>query len=210
MKKENKNPAETLNDIHNLMERSSKFISLSGLSGVLVGMSAIIFVCLFCRHYGINPVDPDIEYWKDLQYEHNFMTLISAGGLLFFCIAIATLMTVRQSRKMGVSIWGKASKRLFINMFVPLSAGTVFCLIMFFHHMDIVLPLSLVFYGFSLYNAGKYTHDTIRSLGIMEMITGILSLAFLQYQVIFWTLGFGVLHILYGSYMYVKFDKQDA
>ena len=42
MENKNYNPLDQLSDIRQLMERSSRFISLSGLSGVFAGIYAII------------------------------------------------------------------------------------------------------------------------------------------------------------------------
>ena len=207
MKNEDNNPVETLNDIRNLMERSSKFISLSGFSGIIIGILTIICVTLYCNHYGINPLNLDYDYLGTLPKEHFNVALISALGLMLASIGIATFMTARRASEMKVSIWGLASKRLFINMFIPLSVGIVFCFILLYDHVDLVLPLSLVFYGMSLFNAGNYTQQSIRSLGLVEMILGIICLAFIQYHIIIWTIGFGLMHVVYGTYMYFKFEK---
>ncbi len=207
MKKENNNPVETLNDIRDLMERSSRFISLSGFSGIIIGMLTIICVSWYCNRYSINPLDVDYEYLETLPKEHFRVALLTALGLLCSSIAIATFMSVRRARQMNVPVWGQASKRLFVNMFVPLGAGILFCLFMLKDHIDLVLPLSLIFYGMSLFNAGNYTQKGIRSLGLIEMALGIGCLALIQYHILLWTIGFGLMHVLYGTYMYIKFEK---
>ncbi len=204
MKKEDNNPVETLNDIKNLMERSSKFISLSGFSGILIGILTIICVSWFCSAYDIDPLNMDYD---DLPDQHFSVALFAAMGLMFASIAIATFMTVRRANQMKVSIWGLASKRLFINMFTPLSIGILFCLVLFFSHIDLVVPLSLMFYGMSLFNAGNYTQQGIRSLGVVEMFLGVLCLVFMEYHILIWTIGFGLMHVIYGAYMYFKFEK---
>ena len=204
---ENNNPVETLNDIKQMMERSSRFISLSGFSGIIIGILAIIIVSLYCQHYAINPLDLDYAYLKSLPPSHITVALVAALGLMLTSMAVATIMTIRRSAKLKISIWGQASKRLFINMFIPLSIGIVFCFILLFRELDLVLPLSLVFYGMSLFNAGNYTQKSIRSLGIIEMLLGILCLVFMRYHILFWTIGFGLMHVLYGTYMYLKFEK---
>ena len=40
-----------------------------------------------------------------------------------------------------------------------------------------------------------------------EVVLGMISLSALQYGLLFWALGFGVLHIAYGTYMYLKYEK---
>jgi hypothetical protein len=207
MKNEVKNPAETLNDIRNLMERSSKFISLSGFSGVIIGSMAILCVAWYCSYYGINPLHVDYDYLASLPAEHTSVALACALGLMLLSITVTMLLTAQRAAKMKVSIWGQASKRLVVNMFIPLSAGLVFCLALFFRHIDLVLPVSLLVYGMALFNAGSYTQQAIRSLGMVEMLLGILCMIFIEYHILIWTIGFGMMHILYGAYMYFKFEK---
>ncbi|MEY4458904.1 MAG: hypothetical protein RIT38_109, partial [Bacteroidota bacterium] len=59
----------------------------------------------------------------------------------------------------------------------------------------------------SILNASKYTYHDIRSLGILEILTGLMASYFVDYGLLFWALGFGVLHIVYGLYIYFKYEK---
>ena len=207
MNNENLNPADTLNEIKDMMERSSKFISLSGLSGIIIGILAIVTVSGYCQLYGINPFDLDYEQLKSLPLQHYRHALLAAMVLFVVSVAIASMLTISRARRMNLQVWGMASKRLLVNMFVPLSVGTLFCLVIFQKYPDLVLPLSLVFYGMALFNASKYTHDAIRSMGMAEMLLGLLCLLFMKYHIVFWTIGFGLLHVVYGTYMYVKNEQ---
>ena len=71
-----------------------------------------------------------------------------------------------------------------------------------------VAPLTLVFYGLALVNASKYTLGYIRYFGITMIILGLASVWFLGYGLFFWTLGFGVCHIIYGALMHFKYDRK--
>lgn len=201
------NPADTLNEIKDMMERSSKFISLSGLSGIIIGILAIVTVSGYCQIYGINPFNIDYEALKSLPDDHYRHALQAAMALLVVSVAIACSLTISRARRLNLQVWGMASKKLLVNMFVPLCVGTVFCLVIFAKYPDLVLPLSLVFYGMSLFNASKYTHDAIRSMGMAEMLLGLLCLVFMKYHIVFWTVGFGLLHVAYGTYMYVRNEQ---
>lgn len=196
--------ADTLNDIRNMMERSSKFISLSGLSGIIIGIITILSVTWFCDHYHINPFDTDLGQLSDLPAEHYRTAFILSITLLVVSLFTTTLLSVRRARKMGLQVWGPASRQLLVNMMVPLSSGIIFCSILFFDSPDLVLPLSLTFYGISLYGAGKFTHNSVRVFGLIQILLGLICLIFIQYHIIIWTVGFGICHVVYGAFMTIK------
>jgi hypothetical protein len=75
-------------------------------------------------------------------------------------------------------------------------------------HFGLVAPVSLIFYGVALINSSKYTFGTVKYLGIGEVIIGLIAAYFPGNGLLFWALGFGVLHIIYGVFMYLKFDRK--
>lgn len=194
---------EALTDIRSMMERSTRFISLSGLSGVFAGIFALI--------------GAGIAYNKIAEANLS-LAVVDASFYLFFiidalCVLVASLafgifFTVRKAKRKGQSIWDSSAQRLIINLLIPLAAGGLFCLVLLFHGLFVlVAPVTLLFYGVSLINASKYTLHDIRALGICQIILGLLASAFLGYGIIFWAIGFGVLHILYGAIMYYKYER---
>lgn len=128
--------------------------------------------------------------------------------VLFASIAVAISLSVKKARKKGLKIWDNAAKRLIINMFIPLAGGGLFCLILMYHgQAGLVAPSTLIFYGLALLNASKYTLDDIRYLGITELIIGLISAVWIGYGLLFWALGFGIIHIIYGILMYYKYER---
>jgi len=98
---------------------------------------------------------------------------------------------------------------LLVSFFIPLVTGAVFGLILLKHeHFGVVAPVSLIFYGLALINASKYTFGTIKFLGISEIIVGLIAAYYPGNGLFFWALGFGVLHIIYGTVMYFKYDRK--
>ncbi|UKT66086.1 hypothetical protein [Pedobacter mucosus] len=200
----------TLKDIRQMMDRSSRFISLSGLSGVFAGFIALIGayfaydeVDKFLNNRGYNPgVSGEI----DLEYNLIKLALITlivslAGGVLF---------TYRKSHRNNLPIWDKTSKSMIVNLFVPLAAGGLFIIALLFNHPNtysIIAPTCLIFYGLALINASKYTYSDIRYLGYCEIILGLICMFYIGYGLIFWAFGFGILHIFYGLLMYFKYEK---
>lgn len=203
----NKNYQEDLSHIRSMMEKSSRFISLSGLSGVFSGLFALvgaIYVYMIFKKEGIEYFDGlDKEYHSDLI----FRLLRLAIVILIAAIGSGIFFTVRKSYKNSLPIWTSSTKQLLVNFAIPLIAGGVFCLGLLFHNFYVLLsPSTLIFYGLALINAGKYTYSDIQYLGILEVILGLLSLFFLGWGLVFWAIGFGVLHIVYGIVMYKKYQ----
>ena len=191
-----KNYQEDLSHIRSIMEKSSRFISLSGLSGVFVGIFAVlgaVYVFFAFEREGISYFDRYPKF-----YDFNFISelILVALVVLVFSLAAAVFFTVRKSKRKELPIWTTSTKLLIINFSIPLVTGGVFCLGLLFHH----------FYAFLLINASKYTYSDIRYLGICEVILGLLSSFFLGYGLVFWALGFGLLHIIYGLILYKKYQ----
>lgn len=203
---------QDLTDIRSMMERSTRFISLSGLSGVFIGVVALI--------------GAGIAHWKVKQFFHELDTSYVDQGypdynMLFIHLTIIALsvliiallggwyFTARKAKKQGQKVWTKASRQLLVNLFIPLSVGGVFCIAMYYHRLvGLIAPGMLIFYGLALVNSSKYTLNDIRYLGLLEIILGLTALFFYGYGLYFWLIGFGVLHIFYGISMYYKYDRK--
>jgi hypothetical protein len=196
---------ETLQDIKRMMERSSRFISLSGLSGVSAGICALIGAYLahgMIRAYFQGPATESFRYAFESQM------LLLAIAVLVAALVSSTLLTWRKARKSQLPIWDHASKKLAINMAIPLAAGGFFALGLLQHGgWNFIAPACLVFYGLALVNASKYTLTDIRYLGILEIVLGCVNMYFPHEGLYFWTTGFGLLHIIYGLIMWWKYER---
>lgn len=197
---------QDLKEIRNLMERSSRFTSLSGLSGILAGVFALAGAFAAYIYLDMHPGRSDYAYTDKPDFYLFFF--LDAGLVLTLAISCGLYFTVRQARKKRESIWDKTSRRLFINMCVPLVCGGIFCLGMLYHgYEELIAPSTLLFYGMALLNASKFTFDDIRYLAFLELALGLVSLFFTGYGLLFWAIGFGILHIIYGTIMYFKYEK---
>lgn len=197
---------EDLVHIRSMMERSSRFISLSGLSGVFAGLSALLGGVYVYQLFKAN----GIEYFEDNHqlYSTSLITelILTAFVILFFALAFGIFFTVRKSKKLNLPIWTSATKNMLFNLAIPLIAGAVFCFALVYHHMFIlVAPSTLIFYGLALLNAEKYTYSDIKYLGFSEVVLGSIALFFVGYGLVFWILGFGILHIFYGLLLFKKY-----
>lgn len=197
-----------LASIRSMMDRSVKFISLSGLSGVLAGTYALLGACAayFVVHYPISPFRYRIYSIQDGQ--HLIKLLMIAAIVLIASIGTGLWFSYRKAKKNKTTLWNNTSRNLFINMAIPLVSGGIFILILLHTgHFGVAAPASLVFYGLALIQGSANLYDEVRYLGFSEILLGLVSALLPGYGLLFWTLGFGVLHIVYGTIMYTKYDR---
>ena len=203
---------DDLQHIKKMMERSSRFVSLSGLSGISAGLCALI---------GAWVAHPYVFGDKNLFFNNTALaiddyTIVFQSPL--FWIAAATFIsalassfffTFIKSKKDGTPLWGNTSKRLLLNVSIPVAVGGLFLFKMLHYGtFGLVAPGCLIFYGLGLINASKYTLDEIRYLGYVQIVLGIINLWFVGYGLYFWAMGFGVMHIAYGVYMWMKYERK--
>ncbi|MFK8005137.1 MAG: hypothetical protein AB8H03_02150 [Saprospiraceae bacterium] len=207
---------EHLSEIRSLMERSSRFISLSGLSGVAAGIFALIGAAAVYVYFDISPFDEHLVYYADVaaaekRWGMDYLTFFFLDAALVFIFAVAggIFFTTRKAKQKGQKIWDKLTQKLLLNLLIPLVTGGIFCLALMKHgEFGLVAPATLVFYGLALVNGGKYTLSDIHYLGLSEIALGLIALFYIGYGLEFWAIGFGVLHIIYGTIMYFKYERQ--
>ena len=198
---------DDLHDIKHMMERSSRFISLSGVSGILSGIFALI--AAFFAYKTIYNKQDYLGYQNVLLNRETIFTLMAIGSVtLVLSIGSGIFFTTKKARKENQKLWDLQTRRLLINLSIPLVTGGLLCLMLIFEGLiGLIAPLTLIFYGLALVNASKYTLSEIRSLGLIEILTGLLAILFIGYGLWFWAFGFGVLHIIYGIVMQRKYGS---
>jgi hypothetical protein len=200
---ESKNYLDDLKDIKDLMNKSTQFISLSGLSGILAGVYALIGA-LYANHL----IENHQGYYITLESATFKKIVITALLVLLASLITAYFQTTTKAKKQGEKVWNSTSKRLLVNFAIPLFTGGVFALLLLRHgYYGLIAPITLMFYGLACVNASKYTLRDVRYLGITEIILGLIAVEFSGYGLYFWVLGFGICHILYGGMMYFKYDR---
>jgi len=206
---------EALQDIRQMMQRSSKFISLSGLSGIAAGLWALVGA--FVADYWITndsfrmATSDTPAYFSELINELKVKLFLLAAVVLVLALISAFYFTWRKTKEDKVPLWNRTSRQLTINMMIPLVAGGLFVLSMLQHNeWRFVTPACLIFYGVALVNASKYTLSDIRYLGISEIVLGLISTQYIGAGLYFWAVGFGVLHIIYGFIMWWKNERKPA
>lgn len=195
-----------IQDIKKMMDKSSQFLSLSGMSGIMAGIYALLGAAAGKYIYNLN-------YGRYITIEStSFKGIIAiAVAVLILSVLTAYILTAIKTRKRGETMWSSTSKRLLINFLIPMVTGGLFALLLIKNkYYGLISPITLIFYGLACINASKYTLRDVRYLGITIIIIGLVATWFMGYGLEFWALGFGVCHILYGAIMYFKYDRKEA
>ncbi len=198
------NYLKDIQDIKKMMDRSSQFLSLSGLSGVMAGIYALAGAYAAKKVY-------DANYGRYITFESYAFKqiLLIAAAVLVLSVTTAAILTYRKARKDGETIWNSTSKRLAVNFLIPLCTGGIFAVLLVKNqYYGLIAPIMLIFYGLSLINASKYTVRDVRYLGLTIIVIGLFCTAYMGYGLEFWALGFGVCHIIYGTVMHFKYDAK--
>ncbi|MCB0457422.1 MAG: hypothetical protein R2776_09410 [Flavobacteriaceae bacterium] len=192
-----------ISEIKNLMNRSSRFISLSGLSGIFAGIYALTGAAV--AYFFLFPAGEYVTL-----HSWNFKMLVGIlMAVAVFSVVTAYLLTTRKAKAHNAKIWDETTKRLLLNFMIPLVTGGIYILIKLnSQHYGLTAALMLIFYGLALVNASKYTIGNVKYLGYVEIIAGLICAAFPGFGFLFWVFGFGVMHIIYGSMMYFQEKKQ--
>jgi MFS family permease len=197
-----------LNSIRNLMERSAKFISLSGLSGILAGIYALVGAAL--GYYLVYGNSGGLDYRDHYVNDQAIIWQLFIVGVVVLALSLGTgiFLTVRKAKDKGEKVWNPSSRKLLVNMAIPLFTGGILVLIMLVRgYYGIIAPATLIFYGLALVAGSHYTFTDVKWLGIYEIVLGLFAACFPGFGIVFWTIGFGVLHIIYGSIMHYRYDR---
>ena len=185
-----------------MMEKSSKFQSINGLSLIIAGLLAVAGA-MFAYFYLL--LDPSLTHFNRTQ--EVLILFAIAIIVLILATSVITLFSWRKAVKNKQSLFNKVTMRAAYNLMIPLAAGGIFSIVLLFNgNVGYVAATTLIFYGLALINASKFTVGEIHILGICEVIIGLLAAIYLYHGIYWWTIGFGVLHVIFGAIMYVKYD----
>ncbi len=206
---------DAIQDIKRIMERSGRFISLSGWSGIIAGLCGLVGAAIAASKlaafnagaYGEDSAGNRVHTaeWDRLVNEF----YILAAVIFVAALVSAFIFTYLRSRKEGIAIWGKSAVRLLWNVLLPMAVGGFFVLrLLSLENYVLIAPACLIFYGLALVNASKYTLGEVRYLGYSQLMLGLISLWLPGSGLICWALGFGVMHIIYGVTMWWKYERK--
>ena len=200
---------QDIGEIRNLMERSSKFISLSGWAGIFAGIYALVGVYVAITYLHFNPQSLYLEKGEAQNNSSDFLPVVLLA-LVIFLLAITTAIyfTRQRAKKKEEILWTPAARRLMAEVSLPLIIGGVLLLICLSKGLiGFLAPFSLLFYGIALFTISKFTYIEVRVLGLIEIVLGLAGAYFVNWGILFWAIGFGVVHIVYGIYVYFKYER---
>ena len=201
----NEDYLKDISEIKNLMNKSSRFISLSGLSGILAGIYALIGAA--------------VAYWLVINHSGGLLYIFH-GWVFWTCMAVLAMvavlsvltgiiLTTRKAKQNNEKIWDNSSRRLLLNFLIPLVVGGLYCLIILDQgRYGQTGGLMLIFYGLALVSASKYSLGDIRYLGYIQIVLGLIASYYPGYGFWLWVIGFGIMHIVYGTWMHFKYDAK--
>ncbi|KAA9356860.1 MULTISPECIES: hypothetical protein [Larkinella] len=196
-------------EIRSMMERTSKFLSLSGWAGIMGGLYAIVGAYIAYEVFDFNPDVIEYSYPKSESFSSNLLKVFFLALIvLILTISTAIFLSYKKAIKRGEKLWNTTAKGLLINMTVPLIAGVLLILILISKGLiGFIAPLTLLFYGLALFNASNFTYEEVKSIGLIEIGLGLISIYFVEYGLLCWAVGFGVVHIIYGIYLHYRYER---
>lgn len=214
MKTKSIHPNEDIQAIREIMERSSKFLSLSGLSGIFAGLCALAGAG-FAWFFILKPAE--LTFDQIMQNPVDFSTFgtgfyLGLDALIVLLLAVlgSVFFSLRKAKKAGQQLWNNPTKRVLLHLMIPLVTGGIFTLILVFRNQPELVPaVMLIFYGLALVNAGKFTLGEVHYLGLTEIILGLFAGILFSQGLLFWVIGFGLVHIVYGTVMYYRHERSN-
>jgi hypothetical protein len=206
--KEKQNYIQDIAEIRSMMERSSKFLSLSGWAGVMAGIYALAGAYIAYKIFDFAPGEISGTVPQEISFLGLWEVALLAIAILILAVGTAVFLYTKNAHRRGEKVWNATSRRLLVHMSVPLAAGGLLILVLLSKGLiALIAPLTLIFYGLALFNGSKFTYAEVKFLGIIQIVLGLLAAYFTRYGLLLWAIGFGVFHIIYGIYLHFKYER---
>jgi len=184
---------ENLRSIRELMERSTRHSTFSGLSGVMAG-SASIVGCVVTQALTQRSL-PTGEFRID------FVTIWAL--VITAAIGMDYLLTKRKAARVGKRIISRLGKQMVIGAGPGLGTGAM--LTLFFMQRNIITeiyPMWMLCYGCAVSSVGLFSQREVLYLGAAFLVAGALTLALIPtWGLPMMAVTFGGFHIGYGLAM---------
>jgi hypothetical protein len=199
-------PDQQIKAIHEMMERSTRFLHISGMAGILAGFIAIVASWIAINSFAF---EPDSYTYNYSEMGGNLWNIVYLGlSTLVVSFGLGLVLARRNAYKKGSPGWNPTARRMLIYFATPLLTGGLVILLFWLKgFVALAAPLSLIFYGLALLHASHFTLTDIRYLGLIELLLGLVALYWIQHSLLIWALGFGMVHIGYGFYIYLRYER---
>jgi hypothetical protein len=203
-----KNPEEELAEIKSMMERSTRFLSLSGLSGILAGIYSLAAAGL-AWYWIYFPSSSWGAGAATLSFREVLNQLLLLGlATLIASVSTAYFLSKKKGSNSSQIFWTPASKRFLQALFLPVALGGFFCFALLHERAFGLIPAAtLIFYGIGLVQSAQFTLGEIKNLGYTQLGLGLIAAFFPDFGLLCWALGFGAFHVVYGALMYFRHER---
>lgn len=215
---DNSKHLDDIKDIKNMMNKATKFSSLSGFSIIAAGFLAIIGGFLIYSDLEFFLHEGKLMGYSNLieseagseDFQRKIKLLLFVGAIIFSCsVLIFYVAGLKKSKRQQMVFWNPSMVRALKSLFVPVIAGGIFSILLIGHgFVGMVAPATLIFYGLGLINSSKYTYGEIEVLGYIELILGLIASFFMGFGLLFWVIGFGFCHVFFGVIFYLRHDTK--
>jgi len=195
--------SEELKVIRQLMERPIRYSTMSGVSAILAGCTALAGLAADWHFW--------IRYGPKTAVRINILVW---AGVFAVALAAVVVLTRLRERTRGMPAWSRVKTRILLTIGAPFIAavGLTFAVVYQWYGGPFVAQASLVpaiwmlFYGVALWQLGEYSPVEVRILGAAFILAGLIVGAFLQWQP-YLALGatFGGFHLIYGAIVCVRY-----
>jgi hypothetical protein len=180
---------DNLRYIRETMERASAFTAVPGWGQVAIGVTAIVATLVAARQ-----ATP--RAWLGVWVAESIISLLIAGWLMD-----------RKARKLGVPLFSGPGRKMAFSLSPPMLVGALLTVALFRAGLFGVIPaMWLLLYGTGVVTGGMFSVGVVPVMGLCFMLLGAVGL-FVPASMENWlmALGFGGLHIVFGSIIARKY-----
>lgn len=180
---------ENLRVIRELMERSTKYSTFSGPSGILAGAASIVG-CVVTHSLATRPPGSD---------SFRIPFLITWSMVILFAIGADFLLMKRRAARVGKRIVSRLGKQMVFAAGPGLGTGVLLTLYLLQHNMlTNVYPFWMLSYGIAVCAVGQFSQREVKALGVAFLLAGTLTLLMPGWGLPLMALSFGGFHIIYA------------
>ncbi len=193
--------SDDLAHIRSMMERSSRFLSLSGWAGIIPGILALAGLAIAV--WLIQQAKLTDGYNADIEPGHPLVVQLGIVALMVLALSIfaSWYMCMRKARLDKQSTWTPAIRNMLLHFAIPLLAGAIIVgWIYQKEQWELLSPVLLSFYGLALVLVSQFTLRSVFWMGIFEIALSIPA-GVTGWDLPVLAIGFGFTHIVYGIMM---------
>ena len=187
--------------IRSMMERSSRFLSLSGWAGIIPGLLALVGLATVV--WLIQQTKLTVGYEAGIENDHPLIMQLGIVAIVVLALSIfASWYTcMRKARLDKQSTWTPAIRNMLLHFAIPLLAGAIIVSWIYQKEQwELLSPVLLSFYGLALVMVSQFTLRSVFWMGIFEIALSIPA-GMTGWDLPVLAIGFGFTHIVYGIMM---------